>query len=387
MGVEAVFTYTYSDASGKTITTNNPIKNVGTYSVSVTIKGGLNYNDAVINIGDYKITPKKLVVRISDIISIYPEVLPLEPVVEYDGIAGEDVRQSVEKLLGALRVTSDADAYEIPSPGVYKIKAEGLHNENYDVEYVTGDYIVKLDSDVEVLDGDLNEAINTFTSSDSRSIGLYLGRGDYGDLIIDAKGRAVKLIGEYDADGTHGTTFRSITLINGSLELIAIGFLGATDTVSLTIKSTADSVIASGVGFYGATKTSETTEARSAAISAETGYTGSLSIKNSFIERRTSGIIAYSAAVDISDTRLSYVMQGIAVRGGSLTMTDCILDHCMEYALYVADIGASLNLVNNEFIENALAILYNGRRDLTGEAGITGGNKYLNNTLNFKAQN
>lgn len=387
MGVEAVFTYTYSDASGKTITTNNPIKNVGTYSVSVTIKGGLNYNDAVINIGDYKITPKKLVVRISDIISIYPEVLPLEPVVEYDGIAGEDVRQSVEKLLGALRVTSDADAYEIPSPGVYKIKAEGLHNENYDVEYVTGDYIVKLDSDVEVLDGDLNEAINTFTSSDGRSIGLYLDRGDYGDLIIDAKGRAVKLIGEYDADGTHGTTFRSITLINGSLELIAIGFLGATDTVSLTIKSTADSVIASGVGFYGATKTSETTEARSAAISAETGYTGSLSIKNSFIERRTSGIIAYSAAVDISDTRLSYVMQGIAVRGGSLTMTDCILDHCMEYALYVADIGASLNLVNNEFIENALAILYNGRRDLTGEAGITGGNKYLNNTLNFKAQN
>lgn len=387
MGVEVVYTYTYTDASGKTITTNNPIKNVGTYSVSVTIMGGINYNDAVISIGDYRITPKKLVVKISDIISVYPEVLPLEPVAEYDGIVGEDVRQSVEKLLGTLRVSSDADAYKIPSPGVYRIRAEGLHNDNYDVEYITGDYIVRLDSDIEPLDGTLSEVMGEFSSSDRQSIGLYLPRGEYGDLVIDAKGRAVTLVGEYSADGSHGTTFRSIALVNGSLELIAIGFLGETDTVSLNIKATAGSVIVSRSGFYGATKNAESTEARSVAISAATGYTGSLSVKDSFIKRRTSGIIAYSASVDVTDTTLSYVIQGIAVRGGRLTMTDSTLDHCMEYALYVADIGASVSLVNNEFSENAVAILYNGRRDLTAEAGIVSGNRYLDNVLNFKVQN
>ncbi len=387
MGVDVIFTYTYTDAFGKSITTNNPIKNVGTYGVSVTIRGGLNYNDAVISIADYTITPARLVVRIADVISVYPDVLPVQPTVEYDGIVGEDVRQSVEKLLGTLRISSDADAYKIPSPGIYKMKAEGLHNENYDVEYVTGDYIVKLASDVSKAEGPLEDVLKDFLSSDKRNIGIYLPSGDYGDLIIDAKGRSVTLVGEYEPDGTHGTTFRSVTLVNGSLELVSIGFLGEKDTVSLTIKSTAGTVIVSESGFYGASKTSESTETRSVAIYAEQGYSGSLTVQDTVIERRTSGIISYSAILVVENTVLSYVTQGVAVRGGSFSMTDCTLDHCMEYALYVADVNASINTVNNEFRENAVAVLYNGRRDLTGETGIVGGNEYVDNTVNFKVQN
>ncbi len=382
-GVEVIYTYTYTDSNGATITTNNKIRDVGTYNVSVQIKGGNNYSDFVGNCNDYKIVKKQLVVYVESIVSIYPETLPLSPTIRYEGIVGTDAGKDLTSLLGTLKLTSTADNYKIPVPGTYEIIASGLYNANYDISYVSGEYIVKLASGVEECTGDLQSAIDNAEGN----VKLYLKKGSYGDIVINKAGKTVTLIGEYEKDGTPSTTFNSIVVENGALELISIGFKGIENTVSLTVKSTANGIIVNRCVFYGETISAESTLLNSEAIRIENGFSGSVTIEKTTIKYRTLGIISYSASIVLTDTEISYVKQGIALRGGSLVMTGTTVDHSSDYALYIATKNATFSLVNNTFHENGDAIRYNALIDIENETGLVNGNVYTNNINNFSPQN
>ncbi len=385
-GVEVRYTYTYT-VNGQTYTTSNPIKNVGEYRVSVEILGGNNYNSQNLARESYVITPATLTVIVEGIECTYPATKPLAPVVRYEGKQGADVAIADSVLFGTLRISSPVSAFVTPTPGRYKIYAEGLHSSNYVFNYVCGDYVVNLPSDVRELGADevLQDVVDSYTGS---SLKLYLKAADYGTLTIDKPGLTVTLIGECNLDGTYGATFDNITLVGGSLELSAVGLLAVANTKSLVVKSTALSVIMTKVAFYGETYTSATVANGSVAIEIEAGYNAIFSMTDVSIAYRAMGLSVYGGKLSIENSSISYTASGIAMRGGSITMVNTRITHATVCAMYLAstDLKDNYQLVNNSFSDNAVAIKYITKLDIVSDAAVVSGNEFRRNESNFLAQ-
>ncbi len=385
-GVEVQYTYTYTVGS-QTFTTSNPIKDVGEYRVSVSILGGRNYSSQNLSRASYKINKATLTVVVEDVECTYPAIVPLAPVVRYEGKQGADVSITNENLFGTLIITSPVTQYVTPAPGVYPIEASGLYNKNYDVVYVCGNYTVSLASDVRVLneDEDLQEVINTY---EGNSLKLYLGIREYGSIVIDREGLSVTLVGECNSDGTYGATFSQITLVRGSLELSAIGFLAEENVISLVVKSTALSVIMTKVAFYGETYASATVLNGSVAVEIEAGYNAMFTASDVRIAYRAMGMSIYSGKIAIENTTIEYTTSGIAVRGGNISMVNTRIAHATVYGLYLASatLQGNYQLVNNSFADNAVAIKYLAQLQLTQDASVVSGNEFRRNDENFSSQ-
>ncbi len=388
-GVEVYYTYTYTVGS-QTYTTSNPVKDVGTYKVSVTIVGGNNYYGQTLSRDKYEIKPAIITVIVDGITCTYPAVVPVTPTVTYVGKQGADASMTDESLFGPLKITCEATNYVIPVPGIYPLEIKEEHrqyNKNYTIVYQCGDYVVNLPEGYTLLDSNttLQEAIDNYQGSNLR---LYLKEGDYSNITINKQGLTVSLIGECKMDGTYGAEFENITLINGSLELSAIGFRGAQNTISLVVKNTAQSVIMTKVGFYGETYQSETALSGSIGVEVEAGYDATLSMTDVHVKYRTMGMSVYSGRIVVENSSITYTASGIAVHGGNVSMVRSRITHATVYGLYLASASLVDNyqFISNSFTDNVVAIRYISTLPLMSDASVVSGNEFRRNQTNFVAQ-
>jgi hypothetical protein len=346
-------TYLYS--YGTTINSPNPVRNVGTYNVRVTINGGRNYPSDDTIVGQFSITRRDLIITAGVIEVEYLQEFNNEFIrskVTYQGLQRNDRVQD----FGTLLISTPATSKSII--GDYPITFSGLSHTNYRIIYEQATLRIapSATGNTAVING-RNELLAAIEALDDSvtppQITWYLTAGDYGDIVLN-KNAAIIMVGAYSlVQGEYviGTTFSSLTVNKGTLTIDIARFSAISNSNSLIIGQDMSGIKISRAEFINSTAAVYTN-----AIVTDIKFGGSVQLLDTQIKGYTLGVFMPGGSIRVERCSFEENAQAIRIMNGEIECYNSAFLRNADYALYIAYQYADTILFGNTFIGNKYAV-------------------------------
>lgn len=377
--------FVYRTASGAELPEGSRIIEAGDYEVDVIVDGGANYNSLSLMNRSVTIEPRKVIVDIGTVSTEYlDDIAPYASAIrvlydlgngEYEaGLVGRELSQLIgvsasapTGYVGINFLTIFAGSAVLPDAGeLTNLNMVGSYpmgftsdiaslSSNYAFTVVKGSYdiVAEVDGAV-VIDNAEQLKARLETLRDGDTARWYLREGEYGNITISVNA-SVSVIGSYrtaqSGAAEIAVSFDSITVNAGAVYLDILSFEATPGSASVSVAKGA-SLSVSRSEFVG-----NGTEHMAVAIRAGTGYTGELTVADTFITGYANALYMETGSANVSDSVFEYNNVAVNVLTGTVTLNGNTFKGMTEKAVYIG-LSDAVNpvIADNEFRANVVAI-------------------------------
>lgn len=381
------FEFTYTPDGSQQLPQGSKIRDAGNYIVKVKIDGGQNYPDGVLNDVSVTIVPREIKISVNRVESEYLEELkPFDSAItvvsannpEEAGLVGTDT----PAIFGAFDIawTGGTLTYK-HMVGSYELDfATKPSHKNYVITTEKGSYEIVARTTGAVVISDKN-ALDAAVAQlrDGDTVRWYLTAGNYGSLTI-SKNASVAIVGSYDLTSDEeriAVIFDSVTIAAGDVTLDIISFTPKASSSSVYVGAKAGAVTVSRSEFV---NSGATVLIDSVGVRAQTGYSGTVEIKESYFYSYSTAVYLESGAVNISDSGFYFNNMGVNVASGDITLSDNSFVNTKGPAVYIGASDSEVSIFDNVFKRNNVAIKTNTplRNDIRVQ------NEFAENAVTFE---